>query len=225
LRKPSEASQLVTVAGTSQSVTTWSAAVGPSEEQLRGYVRRSLVQAGVGLVLLLLALGVIGIVWQAELLAAAAWVHGWLGLGGLALLLIAADALMSPIPPDVVLLVISKTDLAGAWLWLVPAAGVLSVMAGSVGWMLGRGLGRTNSVLIRWMRSRTMNRALVTRYGGWAVAIGALTPIPFSITCWLAGMCHMPYRAFAPISLLRIPRFVVYYLAIAHADALVRLLF
>jgi membrane protein YqaA with SNARE-associated domain len=197
----------------------------PSDGEVRGYVRRSLVNAAVGLALLLVSLGVIGLVWDEELVAAAVSVHEWLGVGGLALLLFAADALSSPIPPDIVLLVISKTELASAWLWLVPAAGALSVAAGSCGWLLGRRLGQTDFALIRWLRSRTLNRALVERYGRWAVAIGAMTPIPFSITCCLTGMCNMPYRAFAPVSLLRIPRFVLYYLAIAHADSVLRLLF
>jgi membrane protein YqaA with SNARE-associated domain len=184
-------------------------------------VRRSLLNTAVGLALLLAALGIVGVVWEDELLAATAAVYRWLGLGGLAFLVLAADTLISPIPPDVVLVVISKTTLAPAWLWLVPAAGLVSAVAGSFGWLLGRRLGRTT----RWMRPRSLDRALVTRYGRWAVVLGALTPIPFSLTCWLAGMYRIPYRHFAPITLLRIPRFVAYYLAIANADSLLRMMF
>jgi membrane protein YqaA with SNARE-associated domain len=205
-------------------VTSWSAAARPSTEEVRSYVRRSFVQAGVGLLVLLVTLGVIGLVWQEELIAITGTVHDSVGVGGLALLVFAADALTSPIPPDIVLLVISKTELASIWLWLVPAAGVISVVAGSAGWLLGKRLGQTEFVLVRWLRARTMNHAVVAHYGRWAVALAALTPVPFSIICWLTGMCHMPYRAFAPVTLLRIPRFIVYYLAIAHADSLLRLL-
>jgi hypothetical protein len=95
-----------------------------------------------------------------------------------------------------VLVVISKTALASAWLWLVPGAGLVSAIAGSFGWLLGRRLGRTS----RWMRAGSLDRALVTRYGRWAIVLGAhADPL---LTCWLAGMYHMLYRQFAPITLL-----------------------
>jgi membrane protein YqaA with SNARE-associated domain len=61
---------------------------------------------------------------------------------------------------------------------------------------------------------------MVQRYGRLTVALGALTPLPFSITCWCAGGLGMPLARFLPVSLLRVPRYVVYYLAIAYADQL-----
>jgi membrane protein YqaA with SNARE-associated domain len=146
-----------------------------------------------------------------------------LGVAGLGALVFVSDTLISPLPPDVVLVVIAKTELAADWRWLVPLGGALSALAGCVGFFIGRWLGERRRAVPRWIRGDRLNQALVTRYGRWAVVLGAMTPIPFSVTCWLAGMCNMRFSAFAPITLLRIPRFVVYYLAIAQADVVLRL--
>lgn len=201
------------------------AATEPSQDELRAYVRRSLVNTAVGLVALLLVLGGIGVVYERELIAAATWVAAQLGIPGLGALVFVADALLSPLPPDVVLVVISKTLLASDWAWLVPLGGLVSAIAGCVGWLIGRALAVRGRGLPRWLSNERLNRALVARYGRWAVVLGALTPIPFSVTCWLAGVCRMPFGSFAPITLLRIPRFVVYYLLIAGAGDLVSTLF
>jgi membrane protein YqaA with SNARE-associated domain len=63
---------------------------------------------------------------------------------------------------------------------------------------------------------------LIDRYGYWAVALGALTPIPFSITCWSAGMLRLGFGRFLLVALLRVPRFVGYYVVIAYSSELVR---
>lgn len=196
----------------------------PSQTELARYVRRSLIQGVMVLAALMVALAVIGVVFEAELLAFTGWVHRHLGIGGLAAVVFVTDSLISPVSPDIVLVVVAKTPLSRDWIALVCLLGALSAAAGSVAWELGRRLGASQLRIARMVRARRLNRALVTRYGRWAVALGALTPIPFSVTCWIAGMCGMDYRTLAPITLLRIPRFVVYYLAIAHADDLLRAL-
>ena len=79
-----------------------------------------------------------------------------------------------------------------------------------MGYLIGSRLSHTT-----WFK-RIMDRhgkdahALVVRYGSTAVAIGALTPLPYFIVCWAAGALDMRYRRFIGWSLLRIPRVAGY---------------
>jgi len=49
------------------------------------------------------------------------------------------------------------------------------------------------------------------RFGPIAVAIGALTPFPYSVTTWTAGMFNMPFKRMILPTMLRIPRLWIYY--------------
>lgn len=185
-----------------------------SEAELQRYVRRSLVRAAVVLLLLVGGLAVVGQVWEQELLAAVRWILDTVGLPGLCGVLFVSDSFITPFPPDALLVVVSKSGLRDQWPLIVLLFGVVSVVAGNVGWWLGGRLGSTRAPRAYLRRFGRMPHALVERYGRRAVAIGALTPVPFSVTCWAAGMLDMPWRRFWPVTLLRIPRFFLYYLLI-----------
>lgn len=194
-------------------------------EELREFVRGSLTKAFVGIVILVGAVGVAGKLYEAELLNATEWVLGSIGLPGLAGLIILADAFMSPVPPDLVLIVIAKSPHHAHWVWLMLGLGFLSAACGNLAVWLGSKLGHTRVPKLLFGRLRHRYARLVGKYGGWAVAIAALTPIPFSVICWAAGMFHMPARRVAPITLLRLPRMFLYYVLIAYSDAIVGTLF
>jgi membrane protein YqaA with SNARE-associated domain len=194
----------------------------PTDEQLHRYVRRSIAQAIALLVVLVVALAVAGAVWENELLAVTNWVFDTIGLVGLLLILFLSDSVLTPIPPDLVLVVLSRSWVHEYWWIAIPLIGVVSVLAGNVAWLLSTRLGQTRPVLLWLGRFRRLNRALIGRYGPWAVALAALTPVPFSIMCWTVGVLHMPWHKFGWVTLLRIPRFVGYYIAIAFANELGR---
>ena len=60
----------------------------------------------------------------------------------------------------------------------------------------------------------------VARYGAWAVGIAALTPVPFSVVCWVAGFVRLDFVRFAPMALLRVPRFIIYFAALVFSDTI-----
>jgi len=197
---------------------------GPSEAELQAYVRRNIRNAILALVALVAVLGVSGALWEAQLVVAANFIYRHIGLPGLLLIIFLADSIIMPFPPDVVLVILAKTWVHEHWLVVMPLVGLLSVVAGNVAWLLGTKVGQTARVT-RWFgRFRRMHEALVRRYGPWAVALAALTPVPFSVTSWTVGILHLPWRDFGWVTLLRIPRYVGYYAAIAYADDLARLL-
>ena len=196
----------------------------PDEQQLRAYVRRSVCQALGFVVILVVAMGLLGVFYEAQLLAVTAWVFDHVGLTGLLAILFVSDSVITPVPPDAVLVVLSKSWVHAHWWIAVPLIGVLSTLAGNVAWLLSTKVGHARLPTLLFGRFRRLNQALVRRYGPWAVAMAALTPIPFSVTCWTVGILHMPWKHFGWITLLRIPRFIGYYVAIAYADQLGRLL-
>lgn len=194
------------------------AAAAVTDAELRAYIRRNLIYSVIGLVVLFAVLAGLGAWYEEELHHFAQVMFDSLGLGGLAALVFVADAITSPIPPDVALIVIASSELAENWLWPVFLLGVVSTAAGCVGWWIGGHLGKLKQVrIIRRRLLRPEQQALVTRYGRVGVMLGALTPIPFSITCWLAGMVGMKFRDFAPAVMLRVPRVLGYYFIIAHS--------
>lgn len=192
----------------------------PDPERVRKYVRNALIQTVVMLVVLVAGMALLGRYFAAELLFATSWVNEKVGFVGLAVILLATDAVITPIPPDLLLVVIANTDLAHRWWLYVPALGVISSGAGILAWHLSARVGNTRLARLIFGRFREQNAAVVARYGAVAVALGALTPIPYSVTCWTAGVLHVPFRRVAWVTLLRIPRFVGYYLLIAWSTHL-----
>lgn len=54
----------------------------------------------------------------------------------------------------------------------------------------------------------------IRKWGGFLIIVGALLPIPFSITCMAAGMIKYPLKGVLTFGLLRFARFAIYALAI-----------
>lgn len=52
------------------------------------------------------------------------------------------------------------------------------------------------------------------KWGGFLIIVGAMLPIPFSITCMTAGMIRYPFRGVVLFGLFRFLRFAIYAWAI-----------
>ncbi len=118
------------------------------------------------------------------------------------------DAFTLPVPNDA----FSFFALVGGMpFWQIVGWATLGSWAGGhVSFALGRGLGHTRRVASFLERRGAEVHGLVRRYGVWALILAAVTPIPYSIGCLAAGALHMPYRNFALVSLLRMPRIAFY---------------
>lgn len=140
---------------------------------------------------------------------AADWVVEHLGIWGISVAVILADALTFPVPPDTYLLaaVASHADQ----MTLLAAISVSSVVAGNLAYVLGPLLQHVPLLGKKIENFRGTGELLYKKWGLWTVVVAALTPIPFSIICWFAGIYKMPYRPFLIGTLARIPRFVIYY--------------
>jgi membrane protein YqaA with SNARE-associated domain len=194
-----------------------------SPAALTALAKSSAKQAALALFVLLAALAVSTKLFQAELLAATAWVFETIGVVGLVGLIVLADGFASIVPPDLVLIAIAKSTLSETNRWmLVGVLSIASIAAGNLGYLLAAKLRDGSAPDRLFGRARVKSEKLVRRFGPWAIAVGALTPVPFSITCWAGGLLGMSWRVLAPMTLLRIPRFFVYYAAISGVDGFVR---
>lgn len=130
---------------------------------------------------------------------------GW----GVALGFFVVDAFSAPIPNDI-FSVFGR--MGGIPFWEVVAwASAGSIVGGSVGWWIGRYWISRNRWLRAWMDAqggKSVER--VRRQGGWFLAVAAVTPMPYSLVCWGAGIVKLRFAVVLAVSTLRIGRIALY---------------
>jgi membrane protein YqaA with SNARE-associated domain len=131
------------------------------------------------------------------------------GLAGMFAGVYLADAFSFPVPPQFYML----TAIAGGGSQVAPMATVCaaSLLAGYTGYHLAGRIARVRFFAARIEKVRPRVDRLFARYGAWALAIGSLTPVPFSMLCYLAGLYRLPMRHLALLLLFRVPRLFVFY--------------
>ena len=136
----------------------------------------------------------------------------WGGLPGLALGVYVADGFHVPPPPQFHLWAVVASGMP-----VVPALITVctaSVAGGMTSHMLGRVLGGVSwaSPLVQWMSPRVSK--LFHSQGGWTVAVGSVTPVPFCSLCFMAGVFKMAPALTALLLALRVPRLIFFWWAI-----------
>ncbi|MCH8479549.1 MAG: VTT domain-containing protein [Wenzhouxiangella sp.] len=184
-------------------------------------IQQNLIKALIALVAFVVVMAVLGLVFEEEMTVATTWVVERVGFLGLAAILLVTDTLVTPFPPDVLLAVIAKSPLSEDWPVYVGMLGLVSVVAGMSGYTIGRWLGH-----FRWCQRlfgefKEDHQSFIRNYGFWGVAIGAVTPLPYSVTCWSAGVLGIPWtKVLAATLLFRIPRFYLYYWLLSTTGSL-----
>ncbi len=170
--------------------------------------KKLLWQLVIGVVAIIVLFAVLGYFVQEPVEAfAKAWVNAT-GLVGLFAATVVLDSVPAPIPPDVFM---GFALLGGKTLWEASlVTGAASVLGGNLAWLLGR-----RSASIAWVRRLLDGKGkqsayLVQRNARLAIVLGALTPLPFSVSCIAGGAVGMPWVQLFPLTLLRIPRMIFY---------------
>lgn len=172
-------------------------------------LRPFLIRAALLTVAMVLFVVFAGAFFREPLEAFANWVVAEMGLVGVFLGVIATDVFTVPIPPDTYLFVAVASRSSALPILVVCCSA--SILAGNLAYVLGPHLQKVPLLGARLQRFRPQGEKLFVEYGVWTVALAALTPIPFSITCWLAGIYRMPRGRFFLATFARIPRLLGYY--------------
>lgn len=169
---------------------------------------RMVAQVTVGLVALVAVGAVLGWLFRDPISWAGAGFIGMFGLWGLGGLTVLVDA--CPVPATNEPLMVLALG-AGVEVWTifgVMASG--SVLSGIVGWFAGHLVGTTTPIG-RWLIRRYPGVQLfMRRWGALGVTVAALTPIPFGLTAWTAGMTGVSAWRVALASLARVPKTGLY---------------
>jgi len=128
--------------------------------------------------------------------------YGYLGI----FIISFTESIIQPIPPDPF---ITGATAFGLNLFLSAfIAAIASILGGSVGYFLGKTLGEP--VAKKFIKDKYYQKGeeLFNKYGIYAVLIGALTPVPYKVICWMAGIFEMNFTKFLIASFIgRFPRF------------------
>ncbi len=108
------------------------------------------------------------------------------------------EAIIQPIPPDVMFLPMAYEERNSTsmllWLWFIVT--FASVLGAIVGHTLGKVYG--TKLLDRFGKPQHRERleSLFERYGKWGMFIAAVSPLPYKVFGWIAGASDMKLQPF-----------------------------
>lgn len=189
------------------SLTTLDRASAPASERRELLWLAAKLVLGAAAIVALVAL--LARTWRTELEAMGHAFVEQFGYAGMAAGTFLADGLHVPVPPQFYMLASIASERSAAWTLVAVCIG--SLLGGATAYAIAR---RASDLpFLKRLLARTQHKVdwLFARYGYWAVAIGSLTPIPYSFLCYVAGGYRMPARIFFVLSLFRIPKVVLYF--------------
>ena len=122
-----------------------------------------------------------------------------------------SETLLGLIPPEIFIAWAGK--MYSPWFYLSLLA-LLSYGGGLVSYWMGRSITKMPSVhnyLETKMEKQLKNSK---KWGGFLIVVGALLPLPFSISCIAAGLIEFPFKNVILYGSLRLVRFAIYGLII-----------
>lgn len=170
---------------------------------------RSLVQVTLGLALLFSIVTFAGHYFRADLERVGEWFVETTGYAGMGFGTFLADGLHFPVPPQFYMLMVVIGGSSA--LLALGAISLGSIAGGHVAYYLALKVRNVAFIKKRAERVSGTMSGLLDRFGAWAMVLGSLMPVPYSFLCYLSGLNRLPYRLFALLCLLRIPKIVAYF--------------
>ena len=122
-----------------------------------------------------------------------------------------SETLLGLIPPEIFIAWSKKTTSPIINLSILAS---LSYVGGILSFFIGKVILRINSVKNYLEIKMAKQLKNTSKWGGFLILIGALLPVPFSITCMTAGMIKYPLKGVVLFGLFRFVRFALYAWAI-----------
>ena len=122
-----------------------------------------------------------------------------------------SELILGLVPPEffMILSILEKISLVGFIQNLIIYT-LISYAAGIAAYFIGYRFSNSNAYQRLSNRFLTSYEEKLKKYGGYLVLVGAVTPVPFSATCILAGSVKMPFGQFLAVSSCRFIRFALY---------------
>ncbi len=123
----------------------------------------------------------------------------------------ASESFLGLVPPEIFIAWADKTD---APIFYLSMLAVLSYIGGIISYSIGKAVSKMPSVYNYLQVKMEKHVKMIRKWGGFLIVVGALLPIPFSITSIAAGLIHYKFRDYLLFGLLRFVRFYLYALVI-----------
>ena len=123
----------------------------------------------------------------------------------------ASESLLGLIPPEIFIAWSDKTASPMVYLSLLA---ILSYLGGIVSYFIGKTILRIPAVYHYVEVKMEKHLRNVRKWGGFLIIVGALLPIPFSMTSMAAGTINYRFRNYLLFGTLRFVRFYLFALAI-----------
>lgn len=122
-----------------------------------------------------------------------------------------SETLLGLVPPEIFIAWTKKTPEPVLNLAILAT---LSYSGGLIAYFIGKTALKIKSVKLYLEVKMEKHLKNTSKWGGFLIIVGALLPIPFSITCIAAGMIKYPFKNVMLFGLFRFLRFAVYAWAI-----------
>jgi membrane protein YqaA with SNARE-associated domain len=130
---------------------------------------------------------------------------------GIISVFLASETLLGLVPPELFIAWAGKSALPMIYLSLLALA---SYVGGIISFFIGKAITKIPSVH-NYLETRMSKHIKNTeKWGGFLIVVGALLPIPFSITSIAAGIINYKFRHYLLFGLLRFVRFYGYAIVI-----------
>ena len=123
----------------------------------------------------------------------------------------ASESLLGLIPPEIFIAWAGKTEMPVFFLTMLA---VLSYLGGIISFFIGKGISKMPSVYNYLEVKMEKHVKMIRKWGGFLIIVGALLPLPFSISCIAAGIIEFPFKNVIVYGSLRLARFAFYGLII-----------
>jgi membrane protein YqaA with SNARE-associated domain len=127
------------------------------------------------------------------------------------LVFLASESLLGLVPPEIFIAWSDKMPQPILYLTLLAT---LSYIGGIISYFIGKWIFTIPRVYAYMEGKMKKHLKHIRRWGGFLIVVGALLPIPFSMTSMAAGMIHYKFKNYLLFGLLRFARFYLYAIAI-----------
>ncbi len=136
-----------------------------------------------------------------------------LPVSGVLIFFYVSETLLGLVPPEIFIAWSGK--LNQPWLYLGILA-FLSYFGGLCSYWIGVGITKIPTIHSYLEQKMTKQLKNSKKWGGFLILVGALLPLPFSISCMAAGIIEFPFKNVIGYGSLRLLRFLLYGLVIFH---------